>query len=139
MAKFNLDDVKESKYIEQEGEHTLKIVKVAEDEFGNTTQVSANKNTEFHKYVCENREGEKINVTLYITENSMWKYKAFLSAIGVNVKGFVMDTDEFDPETLVGKKFVGEVKRCAPKLNIATNEYEQSKYFEVVKFMPVEA
>ena len=139
MAKFNLDDVKESKYIEQEGEHTLKIVKVAEDEFGNTTQVSANKNTEFHKYVCENREGEKINVTLYITENSMWKYKAFLSALGVNVKGFVMDTDEFDPETLVGKKFVGDVKRCAPKLNIATNEYEQSKYFEVVKFMPAEA
>lgn len=136
MAKFNLDDVKEIKYIEQEGEHTLKIVKVAEDEFGNTTQVSANKNTEFHKYVCENREGEKINVTLYITENSMWKYKAFLSALGVNVKGFVMDTDKFDPETLVGKKFVGEVKRCAPKLNIATNEYEQSKYFEVVKFMP---
>lgn len=138
MAKFNLDDVKESKYIEQEGEHTLKIVKVAEDEFGNTTQVSANKNTEFHKYVCENREGEKINVTLYITENSMWKYKAFLNALGVNVKGFVMDTDVFDPDTLVGKKFVGEVKRCAPKLNIATNEYEQSKYFEVVKFMPAE-
>lgn len=139
MAKFNLDDVKESKYIEQEGEHTLKIVKVAEDEFGNTTQVSANKNTEFHKYVCENKEGEKINVTLYITENSMWKYKAFLSALGVNVKGFVMDTEVFDPETLVGKKFIGSVSRCAPKLNIATNEYEQSKYFEVVKFMPVEA
>lgn len=136
MAKFNLDDIKESKYIDEEGSYTLKIVKVAEDEHGNTTQTSANKNTEFHKYNCETKDGQKISVTLYITENSMWKYKAFLSACGINTTGFVMDTDEFDPTTLVGKRFVGEVRRCAPKLNIATNEYEPSKYFEVVKFTP---
>jgi hypothetical protein len=138
MAVYNFDDIQESKYIGTEGSYTLKIIKVAEDEFGNTTQVSANKNTEFHKYVCENQEHEKINVTLYITSNSMWKYRDFMKACGVDTKGFVMDTDKFDPETMVGKKFVGEVKRCAPKLNIATNEYEPSKYFEVVKFLPVQ-
>lgn len=139
MARYNLDDIKENSYIEKEGTYTLKVTKVAKDDDGNVTQISANKNTEFHKYICENKDGEMISITLYITENSMWKYRAFLSACGVNVKGFVFDTDTFVPETLVGKKFVGEVRRCAPKMNIVTGEKEESKYFEVVKFTPVEA
>lgn len=139
MAKFNLDDVKEQSYIEKEGNYTLKITGVATDTDGNTTQLSANKGTEFHKYICETKDGERIYVTQYITANSMWKYKAFLSACGINVKGFVMDTDEFDPETLVGKKFVGEVRRCPAKINVVTGEKEESKYYEVAKFMPVEA
>lgn len=134
MAKFNLDDVQEQSYIDSEGYYTLKVVKVAEDEDGNTLQISANKNTEYHKYICQTREGEKISVTLYITANSMWKYKAFLTALGIDTKGFVMDTEEFDPETLIGKKFVGEVRRCPAKINVETGVKEESKYFEIVKF-----
>lgn len=138
MAKYNFDDIKEVEYINEEGEYTLKIDKVAKDDDGNVTQISANKNTEFHKYICKNKEGALISVTLYITDNSMWKYRDFLKACGVATKGFVFDSDTFDPTTLVGKKFIGSVKRCAPKLNIVTNQYEESKYFEVVKFMPIE-
>lgn len=135
MAKFNLDDIQEQSYLETEGQHTLKIIKVAEDEDGNTTQVTANGN-EFHKYVCETQNHEKIYVTLYILEKAMWKYKAFLSALGLDTKGLVFDSDTFDPESLVGKFFIGEVKRCPDKLNIETGLKEQSKYFEVVKFYP---
>lgn len=134
MAKFELDKVQESKYINEEGKYTLKIYGVAKDENGNTTQLSANKQTEFHKYLCNTKEGEEISVTLYCTANSMWKYKAFLSAVGVDVNGFVLDTETFDPETLIGKKFVGEVRRCPDKINIETGQPEPSKYFEVVKF-----
>ena len=138
MARFNLDDVQEQAYIDREGCYTLKIIKVAEDEDGNTLQMSANKSTPYHKYICRTQDGEQISVTQYITANSMWKYKAFLSACGIDVKGFVMDTDEFDPEILVGKKFVGEVKRCPAKINVETGVKEESKYFEVNKFYSIE-
>lgn len=138
MAKFNLDDVKENSYIEKEGTYTLKIVKVAEDDDGCTTQMTANGN-EFHKYICETKEGEKISVTLYLVDKAMWKYKAFLSACGIDTNGFVFDTDDFDPESLIGKKFKGEVRRCPAKINVETGAKEESKYFEVAKFYPIEA
>lgn len=133
MAKFNLDNVQESSYIDKEGIYTLKIVKVAGDEDGCTTQTTANGN-EFHKYICETRDGEKISLTLYLVDKAMWKYKAFLTALGIDTKGFVIDTEEFDPETLIGKKFVGEIRRCPAKINVETGVKEESKYFEIVKF-----
>lgn len=137
MAVFNLDEVQEQSYIDKEGTYTLKVVKVAEDEDGNTTQLTANGN-EYHKYICETQEHERISLSLYLVAKAMWKYKAFLTACGVTTKGMVIDTDEFDPATLVGKKFVGEVRRCADVMDVETGEKVPSKYFEITKFYTVE-
>lgn len=134
---YNFDDYNEIAYIEKEGNYTLKIIGVAKDSNGDVTQMTANGN-EFHKYVCENQEHERINVTLYIIEKAMWKYKAFLTALGIDTKGFQFDTETFDPESLVGKKFVGEVRRQADKMNVETGQLEPSKYYEVAKFYTVD-
>ena len=135
MAQFNLDDVKEQSYINAEGRYTLKIVDVAKDTDGCITQETAT-GTPFHKYVCEDRDGNRINNSLYMSEKAMWRYKSFLVAVGVDVKGMVIDTETFDPRTLIGKKFEADVVRCQPKLN-EKGEYEESKYFEIDKFYPI--
>lgn len=132
---FNWDDVQETEYINQEGTYTLKIVDIAKDDDGNITQTSAN-GTSFHRYICETQDHERISVSFYMTEKSMWKYKLFVKACGVGVTG-VVNLLEL-PKQLLGKKFVGEVKKPAPKQNVVTGEMEESKYFEIVKFSPIE-
>ena len=136
MAKFNLDDVKEQSYINEEGEYTLKVVDVATDQDGCITQLTST-GKEFHKFVCEDRDGNRINNSLYLSDKSIWRYKKFLIALGVNVDGMVLDSETFDPRTLIGKKFVASVVRCQPKLNAETGAYEESKYFEIDNFYPI--
>ena len=126
---FNLDDVKESSYINKEGKYTLTIKNF-------TTGESQTNRTEYHKYECESADGEKISVTLYLVENAMWKYKAFIKACGLPGTGTV-NLDAL-PNTLVGKKFVGEIKKQADKIDIVTGNKVESKYYEVAKFYPVE-
>ena len=138
MAQFNLDDVKEQSYIDDEGRYTLTVVDVAKDADGNITQITST-GTEFHKYVCETEDGRRINNSLYMSEKAMWRYKNYLVALGIDVKGMVLDSETFDPRTLIGRKFEADVVRCQPKLNAETGEYEESKYFEISKFYPVEA
>lgn len=130
---FNWDDIKETEYISQEGRYGLKIIGIAKDEEGNITQTSAN-GKEFHKYICETKDGEQITLSLYLAENALWKYKAFAKACGLPVTG-VVNFDEL-PKSLLGRKFVGEVKRQAPKLNVTTGVVEPSKYFNIEKFYP---
>lgn len=126
---FNFDDVKESSYINKEGKYTLTIKNF-------TTGESQTNRTEYHKYECESADGEKISVTLYLVENAMWKYKAFIKACGLPGTGTVnLDTL---PNALVGKKFVGEIKKQADKIDIVTGNKVESKYYEVAKFYPVE-
>lgn len=136
MAQFNLDDIKEQSYINQEGRYTLKIMDVAKDTDGNITQLTAS-DTPFHKYVCEDRDGNRINISLYMSEKAMWRYKTFLVALDLDVKGMVIDTEKFDPRTLIGRKFAADVVRCQPKLNAETGAYEESKFFECDKFYKV--
>ena len=124
---FNWDDIQEKAYIEEEGRYTLKIMS-----FENKTTASGN---ECHNYTCQTKDGEQINVSLYLTEKSMWKYKNFVKACGLLTEGPVNLTEL--PKQLIGKKFEGEVKRQADKLNVETGEYEKSKYFEVVKYFRV--
>lgn len=128
FTNYNLDDIKESNYINTAGRHTLKIMSVK-------TDVSQN-GKEYHKYECENVDGEKISVTLYLVENAMWKYKNFIKACGLPGTG-VVNFNEL-PKTLIGKKFVGEVQKQADKLDVATGLKVESKYYEVAKFYPVE-
>lgn len=137
MAQFNLDDVKEQSYINEAGRYTLKIVDVAKDQDGCITQLTSG-GKEFHKFVCEDRDGNRINNSLYLSDKSIWRYKKFLIALGIDTTGMVIDTEKFDPRTLIGKKFEADVVRCQPKLN-ENGEYEESKYFEIDNFYPVKA
>lgn len=132
----NWDDIVEASYINEEGRYTLKIVEIVKDEDGEITQTSANGKL-FHKYICQTKEGERISVSLYLVDNALWKYKAFVKACGLPTTGSV-DFDEL-PKSLIGRKFVGEVKRQPDRINVTTGEPEPSKYFDVVKFYPVEA
>lgn len=131
----NWDDIKETEYISEEGRYTLKVMAVAKDDEGNITQTSAN-GKEFHKYICETKDGQQITLSLYLVDNALWKYKAFVKACGVPTTGSV-NFDEL-PKSLVGRKFIGEVKRQPDKLNVTTGEKEPSKYFNIEKFYPYE-
>lgn len=131
----NWDNIKETEYISQEGKYTLKVKEILKDESGNITQTSAN-GKEFHKYLCETKDGEQITLSLYLVDNALWKYKAFVKACGLPTTG-VVNFDEL-PKSLVGRKFVGEVKRQPDKLDITTGEKVQSKYFNIEKFYPYE-
>lgn len=132
---FNWDDVQETSYINQEGTYTLKIIDAAKDDEGNVTQTSAN-GKPFHRYICETQDHEKISVSLYLIENAMWKYKAFVKACGLEAKGGVDLTTL--PFKLIGRKFIGEVKKQPARQNVVTGVVEESKYYEVVKFLPIE-
>lgn len=133
----NWDDIVETSYINREDRYTLKIVEIAKDVNGNITQTSSN-GKEFHKYICETKEGERITLSLYLNDSALWKYKKFASACGINTKGGAVDFDTL-PNQLLGRKFVGDVKRQPPRPNIETGVIEESKYFNIEQFYPVEA
>lgn len=137
IKNMNWDEVGSSNYISAEGNYTLKITGVAKDQEGNVTQLSAN-SKEFHKYMCETRDGEKISVTLYLVEGAMWKYKKFLEAMGLNLKDY---TNVYDiPNRIVGNKFVGVVKsKVIDKVDVETGVKEQKTVYEVAEFKKVEA
>ena len=124
----NWDEIAESSYIDSEGTYTLKITK-------HETKDTANNNV-CDVFTCQTKEGAQINVNMYRTEKSMWKYKKFFQALQIPLSGS-SDLDAI-VKLLVGKKFVADVKRCPDKLNIVTGQPEPSKYFEVVKFYPIE-
>lgn len=137
FKNMNWDETNSSTYINAEGNYTLKITEVAKDKEGNTTQVSANQK-EFHKYMCETRDGEKISVTLYLVEAAMWKYKKFLEALGLDLKDY---TNVYDiPNRIVGKKFVGVVKsKIISKVDVESGLPEEKTVYEVAEFKKVEA
>ena len=130
MKNFNWDEIetKDNKYIDEAGKYVLKVVDF-------NASVTPNGN-ECHNYTCENREGQQIRVDLYLVDKAMWKYKAFASVCGIETKGNV-DLDEL-PKQIIGKKFLAEVDRKPDRINIETGMTEQSKYFEVKRFYPVE-
>lgn len=134
MREFNWDNVEESKFVDKEGTYTLTVVGITKDDDGNVTQTTTT-GKEYHKYLCETEDKEKIFLTLYLIDNAMWKYKAFVKALGLNASG-VVDVDTL-PNTIIGKKFIGQIKRQAPKMNIVTGVMEESKYFEIAKFYSV--
>ena len=125
---FNLDEIKENSYIDKAGKYTLTIKKFESGESQN--------GTEYHKFHCENPDGQMISIALYLVENAMWKYKNFIKACGLPGTG-VVNLDTL-PNALVGKKFIGEVQKQPDKVNVVTGEKEESKYYELAKFYPVE-
>lgn len=124
----NWDEVKELQYVQEEGEYTFTI-KAYE------TGESANGN-EYHKYTCETADGESLNVSFYLTDKALWKYKMFVKALGLPTTGLV-DFESL-PSTLVGKQFVGEVtQRTSTRMNAETGAPEEKTYFEISKFHTV--
>lgn len=121
---INLDEIKDSEYISEEGKYRLTVKSV---EF--TTTDNGN---DCHNFKCENEDGLKITVSFYFTEKALWRYKKFLEALGHSGKGSI--DEQQTSNNAVGKSFIGDVKRKKPRLNIVTNEMEESKYFEVVSF-----
>lgn len=125
----NWDDVVETSYVTEEGRYTFKVM----DYEANT---SANGN-EYDSYVCQTKDGEQLKVSLYRTDKAMWKYKAFVKALGVPTTGGI-NWDTL-PKSLIGKKFIGEVtKRPVEKINPETGEQIIKEYCEISKFYPVE-
>ena len=121
----NFDEIGLSSYIDEAGEYNLKIMSY---ETGTTQN-----GTGYHRYSCEDKNKKKIKVTLYLSEKSLFRYKLFLKALGLDPKGEI-DIDAI-PEKVIGKIFKCYIDKREPKLNILTNEMEESKYYEVIKFM----
>ena len=121
---INLDEIKDSEYINEEGKYKLTIKEV---DFSTTDN-----GNDCHTFKCENEDGLKISVSFYFTEKALWRYRKFLEALGHPGKGNI--DEQSTSKSAVGKSFLAEVKRKKPRLNIVTNEMEESKYFEVVSF-----
>lgn len=125
---INWDDYPETSFITEEGTYTLKVMS---HERKNTTN-----NNEVDVYTCQTQDGEQIKVSLYLSEKALWKYRTFVKALGLPASGIV-NFNEL-PNTLIGKKFIGEVSKQPDKINPITGVPEPSKYLEVSKFYPVE-
>lgn len=126
----NWDDVQELSYITAPGKYTLKVASFKEGE-------SINKGTEYHEYTCETKDKETIRVTLYLVDKALWRYKAFVKALGLEAKGNV----NFNtlPETLMGRKFVGDVTaRVVKQLDAGTGDEIEKTYYEVSRFEKIE-
>lgn len=125
---INWDDVSETEYINEEGKYTLKVVSFEEKELQSGKVC--------HVYTCENKEKQKINVNLYLVEKAMFRYKQFVKALGLDAKGSVnLDTL---PNTLIGRKFIGDIKKQPDRVDAVSGEIVPGKYMEVRNFLPVE-
>lgn len=96
------------------------------------TGTSEMKGTPFIRFKCNTDDGKTINITFYMSEKALWRFKKFMKNLGYEMVG------KLDPEelaaTAIGKSFIGTVKRCAPSIDPATGEEIESKYFEVTDF-----
>lgn len=120
---INLDDVRENEYVSQAGTYTFEVVDV---EF-----ITTKNGNPCHTFKCETVDGEKLNLSIYLTEKSMWKYKMFLKALGHPATGEI--NEEEVSKRCIGKHFKGTVAKQI-KDDLVTGEKVESKYFEIVKF-----
>ena len=134
MRTINWDEVQEQNYITQEGDYTFKIVELLEGAMGNTVQVNTN-GKEYHEYQCQTKDGATMKMKLYLSTKALFKYKKLLSVCGIDAKG---DMEiEHIPSLLIGKKFIGVVKRNADTIDVATGLPVQGKYLNITDFKPV--
>ena len=122
---FNFDEVQESKFINEEGEQLLKIIKFDIKEVNDKL---------VHSFTCINKDKQQIKVDFFITENALWRYKMFISALGISASG-TLDVSIVSPR-LIDKKFIGYIKRKETTVNAVTGIETPSKYFEITTFNP---
>lgn len=122
---LNLDNIKDSDYISEEGTYTLVI-----DGVDISTTLNDNVCHNFH---CHDEEtGLKISCPFYFTEKALFRYKKFIKMFDSTLCGDI-DEDTVS-NSLIGKTFIADVKRKKPRVNIVTGDTEESKFFEIVSF-----
>ena len=78
MENINLDNIEVKdgefkKYLTEDGEYVVSISGVDQG-------VSTNTGTPYLKFECKTENDEYINISLYLTEKAMWRFKKFIMA-----------------------------------------------------------
>lgn len=125
MEKIDFSNIEAFTPITADGYYVLKIS-------GYETGASEMKGTPYIRFKCVTESNESINVTFYMSEKALWRFKKFMVTLDYEMND-ILDPEEL-AKTAVGKKFIGTVRRCAPSIDPATGEEVESKYFEVTDF-----
>lgn len=120
----NWEDIKESSFLQQEGSFTFTVKSV------DASQLSYEGNPK-HVYTCETEDGASINLQLSLSDKALWKYKQFANACGLDTSQGQVDFDAL-PNVLLGKKFVGVVKKSEPQKTI-TGEVSDKVYYNITE------
>ena len=112
---YDLTNVEETQWINSIGQHLVKVVSVATDKTSNDNTVE--------KVTFQNEIGERIKDEFVVTDNSLWKMKAFTKALKL---GDIVNTDQW-----IGK-FVNITtgKETYPKQNGEKGEKVVIKVYE---------
>jgi len=81
---YDLTNVEETQWINSIGQHLVKVISVATDKTSNGNAVE--------KVTFQNGNGERIKDEFVVTDNSLWKMKAFTKALKL---GDVVNTDQW--------------------------------------------
>lgn len=121
----NIFELKNTEFISENGNYTLKV--------DSLETLNTEDGVTIHKFTCVSEDGQFINLSLYLTQKAIWKYQAFIKALGHPGEGSV-DFDKLAP-TLIGRKFIGVVEKQKDRLNVVTGETIPGKYYEIVRFL----
>ena len=130
MENINLDniEVKEGefkKYLTEDGEYVVSITSVDQG-------VSTNTGTPYLKFECKTENDEYINISLYLTEKAMWRFKKFIMALGHPGTGTV------NPLQIANQCIGRSLKIICnhpETIDPVTNQKVAGKYLEVKDFM----
>lgn len=129
----NFDDVKEMKYIEDEGEYLVKVIK-----FESKDSKAGNP---MHVYTLATQGGEQIRLFLSLNEKAMFKYKAFVRAVK-NIpdgeKVGAIDLDTFPQQALNKKLMIEVVIESVKRMNIETGTEEYIDLTRIAKTYAIE-
>lgn len=82
--QYDLTNVEETQWINSVGEHLVKVISVNSDKTSNGNVVE--------KVTFQNESGERIKDEFVVTDNSLWKMKAFTKSLKL---GEVTNTDQW--------------------------------------------
>lgn len=97
----NMDEISESSYINEVGEQLVKVTGLE--------SFTAKSGTEGHNVTVENKAGQESSFGLFLTDKSLWRYKAFLTALGFtkeDLKAVNLNVDVMR-NLILGKFFIG--------------------------------
>lgn len=129
----NFDDVKETKYIEDEGNYLVKVIKfeAKDSKAGNP----------MHVYTLATQDGAQIRLFLSLSEKAMFKYKAFVRAVKNIPEGEklgAIDLDTFSQQALNKKLMIDVVIESVKRMNIETGTEEYIDLTNIAKTYAVE-
>ena len=113
---YDLTNVEESQWINTVGEHTVKVISVTTDKTSNGNVVE--------KVLFQNANKEQIKDEFVVTDNSLWKMKAFVKALKL---GEITNTDQW-----IGKF----VNITTGKENYTNNSGEKKEKIVIKSYEP---